>query len=70
MEIGASLCKLQDGVLLQGFNEGRSPDNDKIKIRIWRSSFPIAGKPGNVAPGGFRETTVWDSVDNWNLCSE
>ncbi len=69
-EIGASLCKLDGRVMLQGFNEGRSPDNDKIKVRIWRSSFPVAGKPGNATPSGFHETTIWDSLDNWDLCAD
>lgn len=71
LEVGASLCKLSGVTILQGFNEGRSPDNDKVKIRIWRSSTAVDGRPGPVVrPADFRESTIWDSVDGWDLCPE
>ncbi len=71
LEVGAALCKLSGDTMLQGFNEGRSPDNDKVKIRIWRSSRAVDGKPGPVLrPADFRESTIWDGVDGWDLCPE
>ena len=67
-QIGASICKDQNGVLLQGFTEGRSPDNNNIQIRIWRASFPDNGRPSGVSPPGFKEQIVWDDPDHWKLC--
>ncbi len=67
-EIGASICKTQNDMLLQGFTEGRSPDSNKIQIRIWRASPPENGRPTRISPPGFKEQIIWDDPDNWKLC--
>lgn len=67
-EIGAAVCKLNGAVLLQGFTEKRSPDNDKIQIRIWRASFSENGRPSAAMPSEFHEFAIWDNPDNWELC--
>ncbi len=67
-QIGTSICKTQSDVLLEGFTEARSPDSNKIQIRIWRASFPENGRPSRVSPPGFKEQIIWDDPDNWTLC--
>ena len=67
-QIGTQLCKENGPLTLQGFTEGKSPDNDKLRIRIWRASVTDAARPSTLVSGDFRESTVWDSPDNWRLC--
>jgi hypothetical protein len=67
-QIGASVCRMNDRILMQGFTENRSPDNGKIQIRIWRASFSDSGRPGPMIPSGFHESVIWDDPDNWDLC--
>lgn len=52
-QIGASICKPDRRVLLQGFTEGVSPDNGKIQIRVWRASYPNNGRPSSLTQATF-----------------
>lgn len=67
-QIGAAICKLQRGVLYEGFTEAKSPDNNKIRIRIWRASFSSNLQSSQASPPGFKEQIVWDDPDYWQLC--
>lgn len=67
-KIGVQLCRASGPLILQGFTEERSPDSEKLKIRIWRASLSDDGRPSTTVPGDFRESVVWDHPDNWNLC--
>lgn len=67
-QIGASICKPDRRVLLQGFTEGVSPDNGKIQIRVWRASYPNNGRPSSLTPSDFQPTVIWDDPDNWMQC--
>lgn len=67
-QIGAGICKLQRGVLFEGFTEAKSPDNNKIQIRIVRASFSSDGQPSPVSPAGFKEQIIWDDPDLWQMC--
>lgn len=67
-QIGVQLCKESGPLILQGFTEGKSPDNNKIQIRIWRGSLSDHGQPSSVVPSDFRESIVWDDPDNWRQC--
>ena len=68
IQIGAAICKLQRGVVYEGFTEGKSPDNNKIQIRIVRASFSNNGRPSSASPPGFKEQIIWEDPDFWQLC--
>lgn len=68
IQVGAAICKLQRGVVYEGFTEGKSPDNNKIQIRIVRASFSNNGRSSSVSPPGFKEQIIWEDPDFWQLC--
>ncbi len=64
-QIGARICKVVGDIRYIGYVEARSPDNDRVQIRV--SFAEQVGSPG-FRPGGFEPSVVWDSPDLWTLC--
>lgn len=63
--VGSKLCRESEGWLLVGFVEAKSPDIDKVQIRVVAQT---TKSNRNASAGGFKETIVWDDPDNWYLC--
>lgn len=64
-KIGAKLCQRTDDWISVGFVEGKSPDTEKVQIRIVNKH--LENQP-RMQAGGFREQIIWDSPDKWFLC--
>lgn len=66
MQVGTRLCQDVDEYRRIAFVEQKSPDNDKIQLRI--VDMHARNNPG-VRPGGFQAgSVIWDHADNWLLC--
>lgn len=65
LQIGARICRTQDGVGYVGYTEAVSPDNGKIQIRVAEAMY--GGHPG-LRPGGFQPSIIWAHPDAWELC--
>lgn len=62
LKTGAQVCR-KAGIFTQiGFVEAAA--NGKVKVRIADAVVPGT----NARAGGFKEQTVWDDPDIWNLC--
>lgn len=64
-QIGARICRYTGSARLVGYTEARSPDNDRIQIRV--SEAHQFGDP-NLSPAGFREHVIWDDPIRWDIC--
>jgi len=64
-QIGAKLCRKDSGWISVGFVEGKSPDTEKVQIRIVNRYWENEPR---MQAGGFREQIIWDSQDKWFLC--
>lgn len=64
-KIGARICKNAGAVVFVGFTEGRSPDNEKIQIRV--SDAFYQGHP-SLRPEGFVPSITWDYPSQWQPC--
>lgn len=63
--IGATVCRVQNGMGYAGYTEQVSPDTGKIRIRVVRNFYPRDGKfLINIPP----EQNIWDEPANWYLC--
>lgn len=64
-KIGARLCQNRAGFVYIGFVEAKSPDSDKVQIRVSDAHSPASQ---NVKPGGFQPSIIWDHPDRWDMC--
>jgi hypothetical protein len=65
-KIGTKICVSNATISQIGFTEGRSPDSDKIQIRLIVSR--LAGEREYIGPGGSAPTLIWDDPDRWHPC--
>lgn len=63
--IGATVCRIQNGMGYAGYTEQVSPDTGKIRIRVVRNFYPRDGKFLISIPP---EQNIWDEPANWYLC--
>lgn len=65
-KIGAKICRVSDaGVLYIGYTEGRSPDSEKIQIRVTDA---WVGGRSDLKPSGFAPSIIWDQPSQWKSC--
>lgn len=65
MEVGARLCRERSGYVETAFTESVSPNGKKVQLRIADLSYRGEGQ---MRPGGWTPSIIWDVPENWRLC--